>query len=347
MDRVITANYSSTTNHVYHRGGADEANTDLRPGSYWFVEKVDGGYTYKNLYTGRYLAPVSKKTIIAQSDEPYVFGIRFAKEPGCFNLVLAEEDAYNDYYYVNAQPAGNNVLVTWNSASGRDNSAFKFEPQDVDEVNYKLEDRGMLFDVAYPDAPQAYTFPVDMDPYVSDEAGAFYTVLGQNASNNNIELVAVPEGTVLKAGFAYIYVPAEGKESETALFFQPEGVNLSECQKTNVADTENGLVGVFESVELTAGYGVFSTDHKSVLVSEENDVVAAGTGYFAKMPETTQTGDITILCNGNISSNTGIVNVIDNRKENTIYTISGVRMNSTKNLPAGLYIIGGKKYIVK
>ena len=53
VDRVITANYSSTTNHVYHRGGADEANTDLRPGSYWFVEKVDGGYTYKNLYTGR------------------------------------------------------------------------------------------------------------------------------------------------------------------------------------------------------------------------------------------------------------------------------------------------------
>ena len=38
---------------------------------------------------------------------------------------------------------------------------------------------------------------------------------------------------------------------------------------------------------------------------------------------------------------------IDNRKENTIYSISGVRMNSTKNLPAGLYIIGGKKYIVK
>ena len=38
--------------------------------------------------------------------------------PGCFNLVLAEEDAYNnDYFFVNAQPGGNGALVTWNSAS--------------------------------------------------------------------------------------------------------------------------------------------------------------------------------------------------------------------------------------
>ena len=345
VDRVITANYSSTTNHVYHRGGADEANTDLRPGSYWFVEKVDGGYTYKNLYTGRYLAPVSKKTIIAQSDEPYVFGIRFAKEPGCFNLVLAEEDAYNDYYYVNAQPAGNNVLVTWNSASGRDNSAFKFEPQDVDEVNDKLENSGMLFEVAYPDAPQAYTFPVEMDTYT--DFGAFYTVLGQNTSNNHIELVAVPEGTPLKAGNAYIFVPNEGNEQTAALFFQPEGVKLSECAKTTTPNEEKGLVGVFESVKLAAGNGIFADNHKSVLVSEENDVVAAGTGYFTKMEPVTEAGDLTLVCNGLIYGETGIINIIDNRKENTIYSISGVRMNSTKNLPAGLYIIGGKKYIVK
>ena len=346
--KALTATYASTADNVKLRGGAEEANTDLRAGSYWQTEKVDGGYTFKNLYTGMYLAPFGKKKdAVVQSNEPYVFELRYSKEPGSFNLVLDEEDAYGGtYVYVNAQPGYGNV-VTWSAASGRDNSAFTFTAAVLEDVDYKLADSGMLFDVPYVDAPQAYTFPVDMDPYVSGEAGAFYTVLGQNASNNNIELVAVPEGTVLKAGFAYIYVPAEGKESETALFFQPEGVNLSECQKTNVADSENGLVGVFESVKLTAGYGVFSTDHKSVLVSEENDVVAAGTGYFAKMPETTQTGDITILCNGNISSNTGIVNVIDNRKENTIYTISGVRMNSTKNLPAGLYIIGGKKYIVK
>ena len=203
----------------------------------------------------------------------------------------------------------------------------------------------MLFDVAYPDAPQAYTFPVEMDTYT--ESGAFYTVLGQNNSNNNIELVAVPEGTPLKAGNAYIFVPNEGNEQSVALFYQPEGVKLSECAKTTTPNEENGLVGVFESVELKAGNGIFADDHKSVLVSEENDVVAAGTGYFTKMPAVTETGDLTLVCNGLVYGSTGIVNIIDNRKENTVYSISGVRVNSTKNLPAGLYIIGGKKYIVK
>ena len=66
------------------------------------------------------------------------------------------------------------------------------------------------------------------------------------------------------------------------------------------------------------------------------------------MPKTTETGDITLACNGEIVSEAGITAIIDNRKaDNSIYTISGVRMNSMKNLPAGLYIIGGKKYIVK
>ena len=124
-------------------------------------------------------------------------------------------------------------------------------------------------------------------------------------------------------------------------------MKLSECAKTTTPNEENGLVGVFESVELKAGNGIFADDHKSVLVSEENDVVAAGTGYFTKMPAVTETGDLTLVCNGLVYGSTGIVNIIDNRKENTVYSISGVRVNSTKNLPAGLYIIGGKKYIVK
>ena len=348
VDRAITALYSSTTNHVHHRGGADEANAALRAGSYWFVEKVDGGYTYKNLYTGRYLAPVSKKTIVTQSDEPYVFGIRFAKEPGCFNLVIPEEDAYNgNYFYLNAQPGGNSVLVTWSSASGRDNSAFKFEVQDVDAIDAKLASDGMLFDVDYPGAPQFYTFPVEMDYFVDSGAGMFYTVIGQD-SKQNIQLKAVAEGETLKAGLAYVYIPSEGNKDETALFYTPEGVSLSKTEHVFATKAENGLVGVFESQELVAGFGIFSGDHSKVLVSEDGDIAAAGTGYFSQMAATQETGDITLVCNGEIYSADGITAVIDNRKaDNNIYTISGVRMNSLKNLPAGLYIIGGKKYLVK
>ena len=346
--RAITATYSSTTDAMNHRGGADEANTELRPGSYWLVEKVEGGYTYKNLYTGRYLAPVgTKRDLITQSDEPYVFGIRFAKTPGCFNITVAEEDAYNgNYFYANVQP-NTGKLVTWTDATGRDNSAFSFHVQSVEEVDAKLAESGMLFDVYYPGAAQLYTFPVDMDVFVEGEAGAFYSVIGQD-SQNNIQLKALAEGTVLKAGQAYVYVSAEGTTDKTAIFYMPQGVELSKAAKTTEVKNENGLCGVFESQELVAGLGVFSTDHSKVLVSEEGDVAAAGTGFFAQMPKTTETGDITLACNGEIVSEAGITAIIDNRKaDNSIYTISGVRMNSMKNLPAGLYIIGGKKYIVK
>ena len=345
--QTITATYASAEDNVNLRGGNGEANADLRAGSYWQTEKTDGGYTFRNLLTGMYLAPFGKTSdAMVQSTEPYVFTLRYAKEPGCFNIVLGEADAYNgNYFYVNAKP-GTGTVVTWSSAEGRDNSAFAFEPQSLSEIDQNLGEQGMLFDVAYPDAPQAYTFTVDMDVFV--DGGAFYTVIGQNSSNNNIELAEAKDGTTLKAGHAYIYIPEEGNGAETALFFLPEGVKLSEAEKVVEPSASNGLMGVFNSVELDSdGYGVFSSDHKSVLVSEAKDVVAAGTGYFCQMPETADAGDVSLVCNGKITGQTGIANVIDNRKANAVYSISGVRLHSVKNLPAGLYIINGKKYIVK
>ena len=343
--RAICATTSSEKQNVKLFGSAadKDENTEARPGRYWSVEKVDGGYTYKNLYTGKYLSPVGPESeAIALSATPYVFAIQFAKEPGCFNLVIAEEDAKGgNYIYANAQPSTGN-LVTWTAAEGRDNSAWEFAEVSADEIEDALKE-GVLFDVPFA-GPQIYTFPIDIDTY--DAPGAFYSVVGQS-ENFDIQL-AKEDDTILTAGQPYVFVPAEGT-GKTARFYLPEDAVFTKLAPTSTATSKNGLFGVFELTELPDNCGVFDDKHTAVLVSEEGEVVAPNTGYFAEMPLANDKGDYTLKANGKMTAeNAGLSAVIiDNTKKNFIYSVSGIRMNSVDNLPAGLYIINGKKYIVK
>lgn len=339
--RAICATTSSEKDNVKLAGGSREEGTEARPGRYWYVEKTEGGYTYKNLFTGKYLHPVSNEVrTLALSAEPYVFDIQFAKEPGCFNLVMAKEDAVGgEHIYANADPAG--VLVAWNTAEGRDNSAWEFTALEASDVEEAVKE-GVLLDIPYA-AAQIFTFPIEIDTY--DAPGTFYSVIGQS-ENNDIQLAK--EEDILAAGQPFVFVPAEGTK-KTARFYLPEDVQFTALTPTSTAIQKNGLVGVFEVTELPDNCGVFSADHSMVLLSEEGETVEANTGYFIQMPAAAAPGDYTLKANGKITSeNAGLSAVIiDNTKKNFIYSVSGVRMNSAKNLPAGLYIINGKKYIVK
>ena len=322
----------------------DEANREQRVGAYWYVQKVDGGYTYKNLYTGLYLAPAGDSDAVVQTEEPYVFGIRFANTEGCFNLLVAEEDAYNgDYLYVNAQPNGG--VVTWTSAEGRDNSAWEFVAQDINTVWENIFNSGMLIDLQSKTAPQVVTFTVDIDADPSfNEDVEFYSVIGQDGANN-VQLKK--ETGILKAGQAYVLQPIAATPSATAYVYSA-AKSLDDFVPTHVAaEPENGLVPVFERTNVPKGAGLFNADHSSILLSEgsSSDVVAANTGYFLELPTTTETGDAFIPAEGTILSIGQIV--ISNTADNKVYSVSGIRMNGVKNLPAGLYIINGKKYLVK
>ena len=339
--RAICATTSSEKEALKLTGGAKEENTEARPGRYWYVEKAEGGYTYKNLFTGKYLHPVSTQTRnLALSAEPYVFAIQFAKEPGCFNLVIAAEDAVEGLHiYANADPAG--MLVTWGSAEGRDNSAWEFQPVAAEDVEEAVKE-GVLLDVPFA-APQIFTFPVDIDTY--DAPGTFYSVVGQS---ENFDIQLVKEEDILTAGQPFVFVPAEGT-AKTARFYLPEDAKFLEMKATSVAANKNGLFGVFETTELPDNCGVFDTKHTEVLVSEAGETVAANTGYFAEMPLANDKGDYTLKANGKMTAeNAGLsAIIIDNTKSNFIYSVSGVRMSNAHNLPAGLYIINGKKYLVK
>lgn len=306
-----------------------------RLGAFWNVEKVDTGYTFKNLFTNLYLAPVKGENIMTLSDTAYVFPLKYAKTPGSFNIVVNKKDAaYGDYIYANTDPNGN--FVTWYEASGKDNSAIKFEATDVNTV---LED-GFVYNLQIKDKPQIITLPVDL---VAGSEG-FYNVIGQDA-NNNIQLRK--ETGVIKAGRAYVYIPEDGNTDMTVTFYT-NGQTVDALTYGNVAgEAVNGLVPVFENYRTRENNGIFNRTFTQVLLTEQGEGVSAGTGYFTLMPSTTETGDKFIPTNGTITA-IGAAVILPNGKINTgIYNLGGVRFNNAKNLPAGVYVVNGKKVVVK
>lgn len=312
----------------------DDGIIQEKLGAFWYVEKVTDGYTYKNLFTGLYLAPVKGQEVVAQSTTPYVFNVRFAKTPGCFNFVIDKKDASGSNIYVNAQPSSNK-LVTWNTAEGRDNSAFRFEAADPTS----LLTSGFIYMLQHQTGAQIVTFPVD----VETSKGKFYTVIGQSAADNSIKL---KEAAKAQAGKAYVYIPESGNTADFVRFYT-SAQTLTDFAPTSVeAAAENGLVPTFETVKISQESGKFNTDHSMVLRSEQDETVKANTGYFTQMPATTEAGDASIAANGTITLIQNAV-ITDTAAKQGIYTISGVRLNSAKNLPAGVYIVNGKKQVVK
>ena len=347
--RMITAINSSRESHLKMWGRVldpnnkgvykDEDGFSSVLGAYWDVQKVENGYTLKNVYTGLYAAPKSGQAMMTQSETPYVFSVTFAKTPGCFNFVIKADDAEAKKIYVNAE---SDNLVLWNSAEGQDNSAFKFLPA-TEDLKKALDPEDGFRVYVQAKVAQIITLPVNagFDP----SNGQFYTVIGQDAESK-IQLAAVTDNK-LNAGQAYVYKPAEKNESNFVTLYPTKDVNM-DYTKLNPTHTPgqavNGLTPVFENTRLNEESGIFNRDHSLVLLSEPNESVAANTGYFDKMPVTDKKGDAELKAEDTITS-LGRVVVLNGKAG--VYTLSGVRVNNANHLPAGVYIVNGKKQVVK
>ena len=350
--RMITAINSSRESHLKMWGRVldpnnkgvykDEDGFSSVLGAYWDVQKVENGYTLKNVYTGLYAAPKSGQAMMTQSETPYVFSVTFAKTPGCFNFVIKADDAEAKKIYVNAE---SDNLVLWNSAEGQDNSAFKFLPA-TEDLKKALDPEDGFRVYVQAKVAQIITLPVNagFDP----SNGQFYTVIGQDAESK-IQLAAVTDNK-LNAGQAYVYKPAEKNESNFVTLYPTKDVNM-DYTKLNPTHTPgqavNGLTPVFENTRLNEESGIFNRDHSLVLLSEPNESVAANTGYFDKMPVTDKKGDAELKAEDIITSLGRVVVLNGKTGKAGVYTLSGVRVNNANHLPAGVYIVNGKKQVVK
>lgn len=350
--RMVTAVNSSRESNLKMRGRVeskdkkgqyeDEVGFGSVLGSYWDVQKVDTGYTLKNLYTGLYASP--KGSMMTQTDTAYVFKVQFAKYPGSFNLVARESDVDSKKIYMNAEQDN---LVLWNSATGQDNSSFAFVPA-KENLEKKIFDANDGKVITYVDANKLQIVTLPFNAEFDAESGSFYTVIGQDA-NNMIQLQKVAEDAVLEAGAAYIYEPtAENKENKLYLNVPEAVTDYTKMVYTHTPKAAaNGLVPVFEHTKLKVDNGIFNNDRTMVLLSEENDKAWANTGYFGKMPQTNKKGDKEIAAEGLITALRNVLIVNGTAAKAGVYTLSGVRVNNTNNLPAGVYIVNGQKQVVK
>ena len=350
--RMITAINSSRESHLKMWGRVLDPNSkgnyknedgfEAVLGAYWDVQKVENGYTLKNVYTGLYAAPKSGQAMMTQSETPYVFSVTFAKTPGCFNFVIKADDAEAKKIYVNAE---SDNLVLWNSAEGQDNSAFKFLPA-TEDLNKALDPEDGFRVYVQAKVAQIITLPVNAG--FDSSNGQFYTVIGQDAESK-IQLAAVTDNK-LNAGQAYVYKPAEKNESNFVTLYPTKDVN-KDYTKLNPTHTPgqavNGLTPVFENTRLNEESGIFNRDHSLVLLSEPNESVAANTGYFDKMPVTDKKGDAELKAEDIITSLGRVVVLNGKAGKAGVYTLSGVRVNNANHLPAGVYIVNGKKQVVK
>lgn len=350
--RMITAINSSRESHLKMWGRVldpnnkgvykDEDGFSSVLGAYWDVQKVENGYTLKNVYSGLYAAPKAGQAMMTQSETPYVFSVTFAKTPGCFNFVIKADDAEAKKIYVNAE---SDNLVLWNSAEGQDNSAFKFLPA-TEDLNKALDPEDGFRVYVQAKVAQIITLPVNAG--FDSSNGQFYTVIGQDAESK-IQLAAVTDNK-LNAGQAYVYKPAEKNESNFVTLYPTKDVN-KDYTKLNPTHTPgqavNGLTPVFENTRLNEESGIFNRDHSLVLLSEPNESVAANTGYFDKMPVTDKKGDAELKAEDIITSLGRVVVLNGKAGKAGVYTLSGVRVNNANHLPAGVYIVNGKKQVVK
>ena len=183
------------------------------------------------------------------------------------------------------------------------------------------------------------TFYTDKNYVLPQGLTAFgYTSIdGNNTLTKSVEYVA---GDIVPANTAVVVKGAKGSYN----YYNTEETATKTIEK-------NLLKGVTTDTKIEAASGV-----KRYILTRADDGILA----FYR----TNTGNINVKANRAYlevptamavasfsleGSATGINNVVTTAAKQGIYTISGVRLNATttKELPAGIYIVDGKKVIVK
>lgn len=341
--------------------GKDEDTVEpaTNPNYLWFIESVEGNsVTIRNVGTGLYMAAQEKvNNAVTLSVNPTKLQLRSALVSGGFNIVVGKNLYANLGSY-------NNMLAS-DVAKFADNSAIAFEEASLNEdgTTYRPVYRGY----------QAFCFPYDIVNNYDGVTGDAFRVMGEKDGKLYLSFIL---DEVIEAGTPFIYCIPEFNED---LFESPTGtvdeifqlVSGSEIPDYNFeAKTENGLVGSITGMSTSQNHiGVFQLitgmTYKYELVvkttlSEDNKWnVAPNSAYL----NGTHPRDFVVEGEEGVdyvtielkNAITGIENApVVSRKNVDVYTVSGVRVRANvktadakAGLPAGLYIIGGKKVLVK
>lgn len=328
--------YAQNNDKSQVKFGSHERMYD-RPEFIWkIIKNDDNSYSFINLATGTYLGnPVVNNAKVNMEWEADSVRLGGTNVGGVFNMICSKG------VYYNTQPGTGN-LVTWNSATGSDNSAFIFEPYE-DFAGEAWDTYSVHHDFSGESA-EIISKPFTLGSFA--EGALLYKVLGMK--DGKLQLALYGDNEIIPAGTPFIAMPdgepnADGNY-QAVLSMEGDYKNISyvfEGQK------QGGMLAAIQSTDKVAGCGILYNNN--VVKATETDKVKSHSGYFVEMPaETTEDGEITMEFPESIE--TGIIEVIVNTEKTGVYSLTGVKVRNnanTKGLPKGLYIVGGQKVLVK
>lgn len=301
--------------------------------------KIMGNDPNRNLIFGKEGATLSLPAFPFAVSKIKVFGRTNASSKVTQNIFVGEEavstettNATEDHIYEIAeafQAAGN--IYTLKVTNDNNTQITKIVVYAKDEtiagaINIATEEG---FGTFYTD--KNYVLPQGLTAF------GYTSIDGNNTLTKSVEYVA---GDIVPANTAVVVKGAKGSYN----YYNTEEVATKTIEK-------NLLKGVTTDTKIEAKSGV-----KRYILTRADDGILA----FYR----TNTGNINVKANRAYlevptamavasfsleGSATGINNVVTTAAKQGIYTISGVRLNATttKELPAGIYIVDGKKVIVK
>lgn len=308
----------------------------------WKAETAqDGKMVLRNLATGMYLTGANGK--LYQSTEPTPI-LGEGVKPNVFRFNLGE-DANGVTQYMNTKGATGTV-VPWKDPAD-ENSYWQFnELADDDYTTECFAIKGVSEGQFY-----ACTFPVAVTP---DGNAVPYTVLGVNEAKDKLILAEVedevPAGTPVILLADVLTNNGEGTVGNLTVGCE----DLASAEFVFEPKVGDGLCGVLcEPVEIAETCGHLANGK---IVTGAYTVPCNG-AYLANAAVTAEKGKESIdLAKGVGDTLTGIddAKVVVLPSVVNVYGINGQLIkksvkaaNATKNLPAGVYVIGGQKVLVK
>lgn len=321
----------------------------------WKAVASEGGkIQLRNVATGMYL--VAKDGEISQSAEPFALNVEGIKA-NTFRFNAGEVDGVTQY--MNAKGAWSKV-VTWKDPS---------DPNSNWTINEVLENEvanAFLLDNCTVDQMYIGTFPVDI---VADGDILPLDIVGISADNKLLlsECKAEPEDVAVPAGTPFVYTVETVQScvgtptNKTVGFAQVMAHGkLAEATYNFTVKEANGLIGTLcesKTINSSRSYlenGVVKTPAASATV--EIGVNSGYFGYIAPTEESADDADYVLNIDGKANTMTAInqANVVVLPSVVNVYSIDGTlvrknvkSVNAAKNLPAGVYVIGGQKVIIK
>lgn len=359
MRQVANPNYNEEAGESEENpsriDGIENPHNDLR--FLWQVTSVKNGkIVLKNLATGFYIGNATANLgALTNVSEAVEHEVSYSGLPGSLYLKAGVDKELGDLYANFNGGAAN--MIGYYAPDG--NCAFGFEKVNVAS--------GAAWQFKYPvniaaDGYMVMTMPLNVFAPMDDTV---YEVLGQSQDGDKHVLV-LKEYTeeVLEAGVPYLVQISSATDAADEMQIdicdadgvEIEGNDILSVEYVSEAKESNALVGTLTGVTMKEG-PIAYFNNGSVAISDNTKLWAGinigNNGGYVKYIQTEESGDAYIELPAEMA--TGIAGPIVSANEKVdVYTISGVKIrnnvkavNATKGLPAGIYVVGGNKVLVK